>query len=119
MDPLKVIVERIDLQLRSHLGQGVDGYRALNSARYARDMLLVCDAMTGTDLPLLAGQFRDASGPAARASQRRGPGRDPQSPQLWAAITSGFGVTPPPTHRARTARDSNKPWFSPNRWFGD
>jgi hypothetical protein len=60
MDPRNLIVSRIDLQLRRHLGQPVDAHRAVTDARYARDLLLVCDAMADTDLPQLAAEFRDA-----------------------------------------------------------
>jgi hypothetical protein len=58
MDPRAVIASRIDLQLRRHLDQPVDTHRALHDARYIKDLLLVCDAMDGTDLPQLATQFR-------------------------------------------------------------
>jgi hypothetical protein len=58
MDPRQIIVSRIDLQLRRHLGQPVDTHRAVSDTRYAKDLLLVCDAMEGTDLPHLASQFR-------------------------------------------------------------
>lgn len=58
MDARIVIASRIDLQLRRHLGQAVDTHRALNDARYAKDLLLVCEAMHDTDLPQLATQFR-------------------------------------------------------------
>jgi hypothetical protein len=77
MDARTLIASRIDLQLRRHLGQPVDPYRAVHDVRYARDMLLVCDAMEGTDLPHLASQFRDAGdhlGAARRAlALRPGP----------------------------------------------
>ncbi len=68
MDQRHIIVSRIDLQLRRHLGQAVDTHRAISDTRYAKDMLLVCDAMEGTDLPHLASQFRqvDAQLLAAR-----------------------------------------------------
>ena len=60
MDQRHIIVSRIDLQLRRHLGQAVDAHRAVSDTRYAKDMLLVCDAMEGTELPQLAMQFREA-----------------------------------------------------------
>jgi hypothetical protein len=68
MDPRAIIVSRIDLQLRRRLYQAVDTHRALHDERYIRDLLLVCDAMEGTDLPQLAAQFRtiDAQTSAAR-----------------------------------------------------
>ncbi len=71
MDPRTVIANRIDLQLRQHLGQGVDASRVLSDLRYARDMLLVCDAMAGTGLPLLAHQYRKAEQLLARAPGSR------------------------------------------------
>jgi hypothetical protein len=58
MDPRHIIASRIDLQMRRHLGQVVDTLRAISDNRYAKDLLLVCDAMEGTDLPQLATQFR-------------------------------------------------------------
>jgi len=60
MDQRSFIASRIDVQLRRHLGQPVDIHRAVADARYSKDMLLVCDAMQGTELPQLAAQFRVA-----------------------------------------------------------
>jgi hypothetical protein len=60
MDQRHIIVSRMDLQLRRHLGQPVDAHRAVSDTRYAKDLLLVCDAMEGTELPQLAAQFRQA-----------------------------------------------------------
>jgi hypothetical protein len=121
MDPRSVIANRIDLQLRHHLGQGVDTSRALNDVRYARDMLLVCDAMQGTGLPLLARQFRNAERLPALAAEQRAVGRNAGPPQAWGANTSGFGLTRPPSP-AGDGKDSDaakQPWFSPSRWLGD
>jgi hypothetical protein len=114
MDPRTVIASRIDLQLRRHLDQGVDVYRALSDARYARDVLLVCDAMVGTDLPLLARQFRVAGERMAQEVRRAG--HDAGPPQGWAANTSGFGISQPPSSERQG--DDKKPWFSPSRWLG-
>ncbi len=61
MDSCNVIVARIDLNLRRHLGQAVDARRLMTDKRYALDLLLVCDAMTDTELPGLAQRFRDAT----------------------------------------------------------
>ena len=115
MDPRTLIASRIDLQLRRHLDQGVDVYRAVSDARYARDMLLVCDAMQGTPLPLLARQFRQAGAHMARDAKLRG--RDAGPPQDWSANTSGFGVSEPPALTGAALREDRKPWFSPSRWF--
>ena len=123
MDPRTLIASRIDLQLRRHLDQGVDVARAVSDARYARDMLLVCDAMQGTRLPLLARQFRQAGAHMARDAKLRG--RDAGPPQDWAANTSGFGVSKPAagsdasTSTSTHTSADKKPWFSPSRWFED
>ncbi len=115
MDPRTVIATRIDLQLRNVLGQGIDPSRALCDDRYARDMLLVCDALADTNLPRLARQFRVAGERMLREARR--PGQDAGPPQDWAANTSGFGVSQPPLLPGNDQRNDNKPWFSPSRWF--
>ncbi len=115
MDPRTVIANRIDLHLRRHLGQGVDADRALTDARYVRDVLLVCDAMAGTNLPLLARQFRQAGEHMARDTRHIG--RDTGPPLNWAANTSGFGVSQPLPIDGDAARKSTKPWFLPSRWL--
>jgi hypothetical protein len=98
MDPRAVIASRIDLGLRRHLGEGVDAQRTLTDERYARDVLLVCDAMKGTDLPLLARQFRVAGrhmmAELHSGGYQNGPAQD------WAMDTSGFGLSRPPEAHA-------------------
>ena len=117
MDPRTLIATRIDLQLRQKLGMGVDTYRALTDERYVRDVLLVCDAMRGTGLPLLARQFRVAGKRMAQEAQRR-PGHDAGPTQGWAADTSGFGVSRPLVLDAQAAHREPMPWYSPKRWLG-
>ena len=118
MDPRTILASRIDLQMRRHLGTGVDSYRALTDARYVRDVLLVCDAMVATGLPLLARQFRVAGERMAQDRQPR-PGHDEGPPQGWAANTSGFGAAQWPLPPGKAEREVAKPWFSPSRWFAD
>ena len=123
MDPRSVIAQRIDLHLRRQLGEAVDMQRALHDERYVRDLLLVCDAMAGTELPLLARQFRAAGRLTAneRRQQALMAGRDAGPPQEWAMDTSGFGVSQPPeapqpAQKSRAA-DAKPSWFSPSRWL--
>lgn len=52
------IADRIHLLLVRELGQGLDRQRMVNDALYARDVLLVCDALRLTDAPFLALHFR-------------------------------------------------------------
>ena len=95
--------------------------RALRDERYARDLLLVCDAMAGTELPLLARQFRAAGQLMAdeRRQQALMAGRDAGPPQEWAMDTSGFGVSQPPAvaEPANKKADAKPSWFSPSRWL--
>lgn len=115
MDTRTVIASRIDLQLRQHLGHGIDSYRTLTDTRYARDVLLVCDAMAGTGLPLLARQFRTAGACRPQTAPPR-PGHDAGPPQDWSADTSGFGHWLPPA--ATAPQSQHKRWFSLRRWLG-
>jgi hypothetical protein len=54
---------RIDVGLHAALGEGIDAKRMVAQPLYARDALLVCDALAGTDLPALAAAFRKAAAP--------------------------------------------------------
>jgi len=73
MDPRTLIASRIDLHLRRQLGMRLDCHRALTDADYVRDVLLVCDAMHGTDLPSLAHRFRVAGEPRDQSSRNSSP----------------------------------------------
>ena len=55
------IADRIHRLLVRELGQGLDCQRMLKELLYARDVLLVCDALKATDAPALAGHFRHAA----------------------------------------------------------
>lgn len=61
------IATRIHYALLRELGFGVDLGRLLKQPLYARDVLLVCDACAGNDLPRLARAFRGATHDAAVA----------------------------------------------------
>jgi hypothetical protein len=54
------IADRMHTLLVSWLGQGIDSPRMLADPLYARDVLLVCDAMPGTELAQLSQLFRGA-----------------------------------------------------------
>jgi hypothetical protein len=66
------LATRIHYALLREIGQGIDVGRLLKHPLYARDVLLVCDACTGHDLPRLATAFRGASMPAGAASSGSG-----------------------------------------------
>jgi hypothetical protein len=58
---------RIHYALLRELGHGIDVGRLLKQPLYARDVLLVCDACEGNDLPRLARAFRGAMQEAIEA----------------------------------------------------
>ena len=71
------IADRIHVLLVREIGQGLDRQRMVKEQLYARDVLLVCDAMRGTDAPVLATHYRRAAaGPdeAEEAAARKGSG---------------------------------------------
>ena len=63
------LADRIHVLLVRELGQGLDRQRMVHEPRYARDVLLVCDALRGTDAPLLAQAFRRAAAGSDAALQ--------------------------------------------------
>jgi hypothetical protein len=94
MDPRQIIVSRIDLQLRRHLGQAVDAHRAVSDTRYSKDMLLVCDAMEGTELPQLATQFREADEQMTAA-------RRALAPRVQTRVATAYTSMPVPAASAQ------------------
>jgi len=54
------LATRIHYALLRELDQGIDVGRMLKHPLYARDVLLVCDACNGNDLPRLAKAYRGA-----------------------------------------------------------
>jgi hypothetical protein len=103
-DSRTVIVHRMHLLLRRELGQGIDEARTLADPLYARDVLLVCDAMHGSELPGLAAHYRrvhtlTAARPADADELRAD--ADPPTPR------GSAGSAAPPARR----------WLSPARWL--
>ena len=52
------IATKIHFFLMRELGKGIDVEKMLQQPRYARDVLLVCDACRGTELADLASTYR-------------------------------------------------------------
>ena len=63
------IARRIGALLEPEIGVGVDSQRMLDDPRYARDVLLVCDAHVGHELAQLASWFRRCASAAATAAE--------------------------------------------------
>jgi hypothetical protein len=77
------IAERMHLLLVRELGEGIDVGRMLAQPLYARDVLLVCEALRGSDLEVLGKQFRyatEAMDDAVSLPPSRWPDSTPTSP---------------------------------------
>jgi hypothetical protein len=104
------LADRIHALLERELGQGIERARLLAEPLYARDVLLVCDALLATDGPLLARAFRRA----AAAPDESQPGT---SPSRWGALFgwgSGLGSNLAKDHgqvlrQAFSSRSSSAP----------
>ena len=108
------IADRIDAGLRRELGQGIERERLVHEPLYARDVLLVCDAMRGSDLARHARQFRLAlEAPEPVLEPERTAGRDSGfSPSRF--FNSLFG-TPSTLEGAEDAPPPRRPgWFGRN-----
>jgi hypothetical protein len=122
-----------ELLLRE-LGEGVDGLRMIAEPLYARDVLLVCDALEDTAVATLARHYRIAANEREAAAAGTAPDPDDAAAQLRFGPTtvsgsdSFFGpprsggpssldppadTRPGPDGAARARR-----WFSPSRWRG-
>lgn len=114
------IAGRINALLVREMGQGIDPARMLAEPLYARDVLLVCEALPGTELAELAPRFRQAQ-QAVEADQEA---RDSQpsgfSPSRF--LNSLFGnSTGSPSHTLDTPETPNDQGRAakPSRsWFG-
>lgn len=104
MDPQRrrQLAHRIHLGLMRELGQGIDIKQMLNSALYARDVLLVCQAHADTELPLLGEQFRQA---AAEPPTRHAD---------WRRDSCGFDEF---AEALAKSRQPTRRWLTPSTWF--
>ena len=95
------IAQRMNVLLQRELAQGIDVQRMLAQPLYARDVLLVCEAMRDSDLAVLAQQYRDASVDEDPAST---------SPAAWHDDAGGRpSMWPPSWHWPQRWRRNGKP----------
>lgn len=80
------IAQRMSLLLLIELGTGIEVRRMLAQPLYARDVLLVCDAMRGTELARLAMLYRTAEAAEAEIEAEIAASEPP--PSLWSGSRS-------------------------------
>lgn len=101
------LADRMHALLERELGQGLDRQRLLADALYARDVLLVCEALVASDGPVLARAFRRAA-----AAPEEGTSTSPRGPALAgvARLAGWLGLAPAqaPAH-AFSSRSSSAP----------
>ncbi len=95
------IAERMHVLLLDAVGHGIDARRMVDDSLYARDVVLVCDAMPGTELASLALHYRTALAEAPDTAPR-------SHPVSFDSIEPDDPAHPPP----------RRGWFRPARWFG-
>ncbi|MDE2368888.1 MAG: hypothetical protein KGN16_07935 [Burkholderiales bacterium] len=115
------VAGRIHLRLMAELGEGIDTERMVEDPLYARDVLLVCDALRGSDLAQLAVMYRAALRAEPRPEPTAAPlpetaAAESTPPSTWGSIfNSVFGASstspapldgpaPPPRRRWFGAR---------------
>jgi hypothetical protein len=86
------LAERISVLLLAELRHGIEPRRMVAEPLYARDVLLVCDACLGTELPALAQQFRAATAEPSEVPADRAPQAAPRP--LAARPTAARTVAP-------------------------
>jgi len=101
------IAQRIDTLLTRELGEGIDAERMLADALYARDVLLVCDAMRDHELATLSPRFRRAA--AAEPDADDAPRRSGFSPSNF--LSSLFGGNSTLEAAADTPPPARSGWF--------
>jgi hypothetical protein len=111
------IANRMSALLQRELGQGIDVLRMSADPLYARDVLLVCDALDGSTLAALAEAFRKVTSSAADD------GAAAESSGFSASrfFSSIFGAHNDPglTRSNASTLDGTSPQLPrPRRWFG-
>ena len=89
------IATKIHFFLMRELGKGIDVEKMLQQPRYARDVLLVCDACRGTELAELAGTYRQVKKLYDRLETSAQTPGHAHHPTDLSRNTTGFGVSRP------------------------
>jgi len=110
------IARRISALLGETLGEGIQPQRMVDDNLYARDVLLVCEAMIHPELRQLARSFRQAQLDADEAPAGR------EAMTISSVLNSIFGQSEPPEDvaAARASADTpsaGTPVARARRWF--
>ena len=104
--------------LLRELDHSIEVERLLGDPRYARDVLLVCDASAGSELPALAALFRASAPPVGRrASATSAAGSTPEAVRPAAPQPAVPGPAARPQHSPGHARQANA-WSRDASGFG-
>ena len=121
-----LIAQRIQQALKAEIDHDIQVDRLVVDGRYARDVLLVCDALTEGDLPALAAMFRE--GMAAQVAARTANKVPAQAAERQTVSATGLSRStdrPEPAAAAPASGRQAKPPQRPghaaqaNDWGGD
>ena len=105
----------MDALLKHELGEGIDTRRMTTDALYARDVLLVCEALRHSTGPVLAGRFRLAElapEPALEALPAKPPKRGAAvSAQKFLNSIFGPSSSLPAAEPGAAAAGQKRSWF--------
>ena len=109
------IADRINALLVAELGQGIDRQRMVAEPLYARDVLLVCDAIRG-DLSSLAQHFRSAATELpAEATAASARARESTGFSASRFLNSLFGPASTLEPHAPATRPPSRSWLGRSR----
>jgi hypothetical protein len=110
------IATKIHFFLMRELGKGIDVEKMLQQPRYARDVLLVCEACRGTELAELAGTYRQVKKLYDRLEASAQTPGHAHHPTDWSRNTTGFGVSRP-MDDTQAPVDGNTPPSDSRGWL--
>ena len=104
------LATRIHYALMRELGFGIDVGRLMKQPLYARDVLLVCDACSGHDLPRLAIAFRGLTAAQAEGVDVAGASQFASSLfQTSSQPSSQFGASQPASQTPQSMSPDSVP----------
>ncbi len=109
------IASRISALLQRELGEGVDAARMVAEPVYARDVLLVCEAMDGSELAELAPQFRAALAEAEEPESAGAPSSGFSASRFLSSLFGNTTGSPASTLDAPPPQVRRRSWFARGR----